>query len=74
MREVDIKALQRQLGSLPTASLKQPFSSADFYLFGKTLGEGAYGKVKLGTHLLSDEKVSSAMPGLARWQVREDPT
>jgi hypothetical protein len=60
-REVDMRALQRQLVSLPTSSLKQPFSSADFYIFGKTLGEGAYGKVKLGTHLLSDEKVGTTM-------------
>lgn len=56
-REIDISALKRQLATLPTSSLKQPFSSADFYVFGKTLGEGAYGKVKLGTHLLADEKV-----------------
>ncbi len=28
----------------------QPFSSLDFYHFGKTLGEGAYGKVKV--HIL----------------------
>lgn len=30
----------------------------DFYSFGKTLGEGAYGKVKLGTQLLTNEKVA----------------
>ncbi len=36
----------------------QPFSSYDFYTFGKVLGEGAYGKVKMGTHVLTGEKVA----------------
>ena len=28
------------------------------YRVGKTIGEGTFGKVKLGTHLLTNEKVS----------------
>ena len=28
------------------------------YILGKALGEGTFGKVKLGTHILSGEKVS----------------
>ena len=28
------------------------------YVLGKTLGEGTFGKVKLGTHILTAEKVS----------------
>ena len=28
------------------------------YVLGKTLGEGTFGKVKLGTHILTNEKVS----------------
>jgi serine/threonine protein kinase len=27
------------------------------YILGKTLGEGTFGKVKLGTHILTGEKV-----------------
>ena len=27
------------------------------YELGRTLGEGAFGKVKLGTHILTNEKV-----------------
>ena len=29
------------------------------YILGKTLGEGTFGKVKLGTHILTGEKVGS---------------
>jgi serine/threonine protein kinase len=28
------------------------------YLLGKTIGEGTFGKVKLGTHIPTGEKVS----------------
>jgi len=28
------------------------------YVLGKTIGEGTFGKVKLGTHLLTGEKVA----------------
>jgi serine/threonine protein kinase len=28
------------------------------YILGKALGEGTFGKVKLGTHILSGEKVN----------------
>jgi 5'-AMP-activated protein kinase, catalytic alpha subunit len=28
------------------------------YLFGKTLGKGTFGKVKLATHILTGEKVA----------------
>ncbi|CAI2383582.1 unnamed protein product [Moneuplotes crassus] len=33
-------------------------SNATQYLLGKTLGEGTFGKVKLGTHVLTGEKVA----------------
>jgi serine/threonine protein kinase len=46
------------IGTLREDTIVQPFSSMDFYLFGKTLGQGAYGKVKLGSHLLTGEKVA----------------
>ena len=29
------------------------------YILGKALGEGTFGKVKLGTHVLTGEKVSA---------------
>lgn len=29
------------------------------YILGKSLGEGTFGKVKLGTHILTGEKVST---------------
>ena len=29
-----------------------------FYHIGKTIGEGTFGKVKVGTHILTDEKVA----------------
>ena len=46
------------IGTLREDTVVQPFSSMDFYAFGKTLGQGAYGKVKLGSHLLTGEKVA----------------
>jgi serine/threonine protein kinase len=32
------------------------------YILGKTLGEGTFGKVKLGTHILTGEKVRPDKP------------
>lgn len=32
--------------------------AATQYLLGKTLGEGTFGKVKQGTHILTGEKVA----------------
>ncbi len=29
-----------------------------YYLIGKTIGEGTFGKVKLGTHTLTGERVA----------------
>jgi hypothetical protein len=46
---------------IPADSMAQDFSSLDFYQFGKTLGVGAYGKVKLGLQLLTGEKVAIKM-------------
>lgn len=37
-------------------NVKKP--SVTQYLLGKTLGEGTFGKVKLGTHILTGEKVA----------------
>lgn len=33
--------------------------SIGHYIIGKNIGEGTFGKVKLGTHILTGEKVSS---------------
>ena len=33
-------------------------------MLGKALGEGTFGKVKLGTHILTGEKVSSSFQRL----------
>ena len=47
-QKADPAQLRQLLGKLPTThteTLIQPFSSLEFYHFGKTLGEGAYGKV-----------------------------
>ena len=32
--------------------------SIGHYIIGKNIGEGTFGKVKLGTHILTGEKVS----------------
>ena len=39
--------------------LKTNANAVGHYILGKTLGEGTFGKVKLGTHILTGEKVSS---------------
>ncbi len=36
----------------------QGSSSVGHYILGKTLGEGTFGKVRLGTHILTGEKVA----------------
>ena len=36
----------------------QKSNAVGHYILGKALGEGTFGKVKLGTHILSGEKVS----------------
>ena len=33
-------------------------STIGHFILGKTLGQGTFGKVKLGTHLLTGEKVA----------------
>ena len=33
--------------------------SIGHYIIGKNIGEGTFGKVKLGTHILTGEKVST---------------
>jgi serine/threonine protein kinase len=35
--------------------------SIGHYIIGKNIGEGTFGKVKLGTHILTGEKVSLEM-------------
>ena len=37
--QVDIEQLKRMVGTLREDSVVQPFSSMDFYAFGKTLGQ-----------------------------------
>jgi hypothetical protein len=38
--------------------LKSNSNAVGHYILGKSLGEGTFGKVKLGTHILTGEKVS----------------
>ena len=38
--------------------LKSNSNAVGHYIMGKSLGEGTFGKVKLGTHILTGEKVS----------------
>ena len=54
----ELQALIQTITSLHLKRLEQPFSSCDFYTMSKTLGEGAYGKVKLGVHRITGEKVA----------------
>ena len=37
---------------------KMRAKSIGHYILGKTIGEGTFGKVKLGTHILTGEKVA----------------
>ena len=60
-RDNYVSDLRRLIESLPKDGVAQNFSSLDFYQFGKTLGEGAYGKVKLGLQLITGEKVAIKM-------------
>lgn len=56
-----MEQLQQQVRTITTAHMKglaQPFSSAEYYTLGKTIGEGAYGKVKLAVHRFTGEKVA----------------
>ncbi len=53
--------LRHLIERIPADSMAQDFSSLDFYQFGKTLGVGAYGKVKLGLQVLTGEKVAIKM-------------
>lgn len=38
-------------------STKESTNNIGNYALGKTIGEGTFGKVKLGTHILTGEKV-----------------
>ena len=40
------------------APKEQKAKSIGHYIIGKAIGEGTFGKVKLGTHILTGEKVS----------------
>lgn len=42
----------------PSSQTNQGSSSVGHYILGKTLGEGTFGKVRLGTHILTGEKVA----------------
>ena len=58
MSNEQLQALARSITTEHVKGLQQPFSSFDFYTLGKTLGEGAYGKVKLAVHRMTGEKVA----------------
>ena len=45
-----------QPARVPTAAPKS--RSIGHYVLGKTIGEGTFGKVKVGTHILTGEKVA----------------
>jgi serine/threonine protein kinase len=42
----------------PINDKKSRQRSIGHYIIGKNIGEGTFGKVKLGTHILTGEKVS----------------
>jgi 5'-AMP-activated protein kinase catalytic alpha subunit len=50
--------LKKLVNSLTLQQRVQSFSSVDFYSIGKVLGEGAYGKVLHGTHIMTGQKVA----------------
>ena len=58
MSAEQLQSLVRTITTTHLKGLQQPFSSCDFYAMGKTLGEGAYGKVKLAVHRITGEKVA----------------
>lgn len=47
------------------------------YILGKSLGQGTFGKVKLGTHILTGEKVTSDVTSCiigrcqSAWEVKD---
>jgi serine/threonine protein kinase len=43
------------------ADVSKGSNAVGHYILGKALGEGTFGKVKLGTHILSGEKVSYSL-------------
>lgn len=45
-------------GAFSDAKRKNHTKSIGHYILGKTIGEGTFGKVKLGTHILTGEKVA----------------
>ena len=49
---------------------KKKSRSIGHYIIGKNIGEGTFGKVKLGTHILTGEKVSSILSNFCRSPLR----
>lgn len=43
---------------MPQQPAPTPQQSLGHFILGKTLGEGTFGKVRLGTHILTGEKVA----------------
>jgi 5'-AMP-activated protein kinase, catalytic alpha subunit len=43
---------------VPMKNRQQPGKTVGHYMLGKTIGEGTFGKVKMGTHILTGEKVA----------------
>jgi len=43
---------------MPSAQVRPRAKSIGHYVLGKTVGEGTFGKVKLGTHILTGERVA----------------
>ncbi len=52
------KKSSHQLETLLQVKYKDIQTNICIHILGKTLGEGTFGKVKLGTHILSGEKVA----------------
>jgi len=50
--------ISRQKENLTGNTSRAKAKSLGHYLLGKTIGEGTFGKVKLGTHILTGEKVA----------------
>lgn len=49
---------QKASNLAPSAPANKDQKTIGQYILGKSIGEGTFGKVKLGTHILTNEKVA----------------